>query len=174
MNVISADEPDWQREKITTFWQPSKKLIKSIRDYQKASMKRSFLSLFRKKIAVLRYRFWSVVSGADIPLNLNLGGGISIPHANGIVIHPSAVIGVNCLIHQQVTLGVKRHEAKAPRLLGHVDIGAGAKIIGNITIGKHALIGANAVVTRDVPDYAIVAGVPAKVIGTTHASDIDS
>lgn len=174
MNVISADEPDWQREKITTFWQPSKKLIKSIRYYQKASMKHSFLSLFRKKIAVLRYRFWSVVSGADIPLNLNLGGGISIPHANGIVIHPSAVIGVNCLIHQQVTLGVKRHEAKAPTLLGHVDIGAGAKIIGNITIGKHALIGANAVVTRDVPDYAIVAGVPAKVIGTTHASDIDS
>jgi serine O-acetyltransferase len=71
-------------------------------------------------------------------------------------------------------LGVKRHEAMAPTLLGHVDIGAGAKIIGNITIGKHALIGANAVVTRDVPDYAIVAGVPAKVIGTTHLSDINS
>jgi serine O-acetyltransferase len=171
MNVVSADVPDWQREKVTTFWQPSKKLIKSIRDYQNASTQRSLVALFRKKIAVLRYRFWSVVTGADIPLNLNIGGGISLPHANGIVIHPSSVIGVNCLIHQQVTLGVKRHEAKGPTLIGHVDIGAGAKIIGSITIGKHALIGANAVVTKDVPDFAIVAGVPAKVIGSTKEMD---
>jgi serine O-acetyltransferase len=51
---------------------------------------------------------------------------------------------------------------------GHVDIGAGAKIIGNITIGEHALIGANAVVIKDVPAYAIVAGIPAKVIGSTR------
>ncbi|WP_417511583.1 serine O-acetyltransferase [Methylophaga sp.] len=169
--MVSADVPDWQREKVTTFWQPSKKLIKSIRDYQNVSAQRSLVSSLKKKIAVLRYRFWSVVSGADIPLNLNIGGGISMPHANGIVIHPSAVIGVNCLIHQQVTLGVKRHEAKAPTLLGHVDIGAGAKIIGNIIIGKHALIGANSVVTKDVPDFAIVAGVPARVIGSTKETD---
>ncbi|EMR14359.1 serine acetyltransferase [Methylophaga lonarensis MPL] len=56
----------------------------------------------------------------------------------------------------------------APVIGDHVDIGAGAKIIGNITIGEHALIGANAVVTRDVPPYAIVAGIPAKVIGFTQ------
>ena len=165
--MISGDEPDWQREKITTFWQPSKKLIRSIRDYQNVSAQRSLVSQLKQKIAVLRYRFWSVVSGTDIPLNLNIGGGISMPHANGIVIHPSAVIGVNCLIHQQVTLGVKRHEAKAPTLIGHVDIGAGAKIIRNIIIGKHALIGANSLVTKDVPDFAIVAGVLARVIGST-------
>lgn len=169
--MISADVPDWQTEKVTAFWQPSKKLIKSILDYQEVSIKYSLVLLYIKKIAVLRYRFWSVVSGADIPLNLNIGGGISMPHANGIVIHPSAVIGVNCLIHQQVTLGVKRHEAKAPTLLGHVDIGAGPKIIGNIIIGKHALIGANSVVTKDVPDFAIVAGVPARVIGSTKEMD---
>ncbi|WP_289284166.1 MULTISPECIES: serine acetyltransferase [unclassified Methylophaga] len=174
MNVVSADMPDWQREEVTTFWQPSKKLIKSIRDYQNASTQRSLIAPFRKKVAVLRHRFWSVVTGADIPLNVSMGGGISLPHANGIVIHPSSIIGVNCLIHQQVTLGVKRFEAKAPTLLGHVDIGAGAKIIGDITIGKHALIGANAVVTKDVPDYAIVAGVPAKLIGTTQISDINA
>ena len=169
--MVSSDVPDWQREKVTTLWQPPKKLIKSIRDYQKASMQHSLFAPFRKKVAVLRYLFWSVVTGADIPLNVNIGGGVSIPHANGIVIHPTCVISVNCLIHQQVTLGVKRYEAKGSIIMGHVDIGAGAKIIGNITVGKHALIGANAVVTKDVPDFAIVAGVPAKVIGSTKEMD---
>ena len=53
-----------------------------------------------------------------------------------------------------------------------MDIGAGAKIIGDITIGEHALIGANAVVVKDVPAYAIVAGIPAKIIGTT-AEDVE-
>lgn len=79
-------------------------------------------------------------------------------HPMGIVIHPSADIGPNCLILQNVTLvaGVK--------LMGHVDIGAGAVIVRSVTIGKHAKIGANAVVTIDVPDYATAVGVPARVI----------
>lgn len=78
---------------------------------------------------------------------------------------------MNCLIHQQVTIGIKRGDAGAPVIRGHVDIGAGAKIIGNIIIGEHALIGANAVVTKDVPPLAIVAGIPAKVIGFTQKAD---
>ena len=171
MVLVSANVPDWQREKIITFWQPSKKQVKSICDSQHASAQGSLISQLRNKVAVLRYRFSSVVSRADIPLNLKIGGGILMPHANGIVIHPSAIIGVNRLIHQQVTLEVKQHEAKAPTLLGHFDIGAGAKIIGNIIIGKHKLIGANSVVTKDVPDFAIVAGVPARIIGSTKETD---
>ena len=62
---------------------------------------------------------------------------------------------------------MKRGTHGAPKLLGHVDIGSGAKVLGDITIGKHSLIGANAVVTKDVPDYAIVAGIPAIIIGST-------
>lgn len=158
---------DWSRECPEKFWQPSQKLLKSIRDYQMYSQKLSVLSNIPKRFAVLRHRFWTIVTGADIPLNCQLGGGLLIPHPNGIVIHPASLLGVNCLIHQQVTIGVKRGSRGAPVIGGHVDIGAGAKIIGEITIGEHALIGANAVVTKDVPAFAIVAGIPAKVIGST-------
>jgi serine O-acetyltransferase len=120
---------------------------------------------------VLRYRFWSVVTGADIPLNAHIGGGLLLPHPNGVVIHPNSRVGVNCLIHQQVTIGVKRGDSTGPTISGHVDIGAGAKIIGQIYIGEHAMIGANAVVTKDVKAYDIVAGIPAKKIGSTFETN---
>jgi serine O-acetyltransferase len=112
--------------------------------------------------AVLRHRYWSVITGADIPLNCRLGGGLLLPHPNGIVIHPDAEIGPNCLLFQQVTLAVG--EGGAPKIGGHVDIGAGAKVLGPVTIGCHAKIGANAVVINDVPAGATAVGVPARII----------
>jgi len=155
---VSSTIPDWSREATNAFWSPSKKLLKSIRSYQNAENKGSFARKTLKSLAVLRYRFWSIVCASDIPINSNLGGGLLMPHPNGIVIHPKAEVGVSCLILQQVTLvsGVK--------LFGHVDIGAGAKIVNPVTIGEHSLIGANAVVTKDVPAYTVVAGAPAKVL----------
>lgn len=101
------------------------------------------------------------MTGADIPLNCNIGGGLLIPHPNGIVIHPDAVIGPNCLIFQQVTIGMTHNGV--PTLGGHVDIGAGAKLLGCIHIGDHAVIGANAVVLQNVPEGAMAAGVPAQL-----------
>jgi len=165
--MISAREADWTRESIDRFWAPSKKLLLSIRDYQRLTQENSIWSKVLKGLAIYRHRFWTVITGADIPLNCQIEGGLILPHPNGIVIHHSANIGPNCLIHQQVTIGVKHNQMQGPKIAGHVDIGAGAKIIGNITIGSHVLIGANAVVTKDVPAYSIVAGVPAKIIGTT-------
>jgi serine O-acetyltransferase len=170
--MISSRIADWERERIKTFWSPARQLLKSIRCYQKCLGKKGLQANLNKKLAVVCYRYWTVITGADIPINVSIGGGLSIPHPNGIVIHPRAKIGVNCLIHQQVTIGVSRKSNKAPIIEGHVDIGAGAKIIGDITIGEHALIGANAVVVKDVPAYAIVAGIPAKIIGTT-AEDVE-
>jgi len=169
--AINADIADWSREEINGFWEPGKKLLKSIRSYQCSAEKSGVLNELMKKQSVFRYRFWSVVTGADIPLNCKFGQGLLIPHPNGIVIHPNAEIGINCLIHQQVTIGVKRGDNQPPVIHRHVDLGAGAKIIGNITIGHHALVGANAVVVRDVEPYAIVAGIPAKVIGFTNEKE---
>ena len=113
-------------------------------------------------MAVLRHHFWSAITGADIPLNCRLGGGLLLPHPNGIVIHPDADIGPNCLLFQQVTIGTGK--GGAPKIKGHVDIGAGAKILGGITVGEHAKIGANAVVVTDVPSGATAVGVPAKIV----------
>jgi serine O-acetyltransferase len=111
---------------------------------------------------VLRYRWWSIVTGADIPLTTSIGGGLLMPHPNGIVIHPDVVIGPNCLIFQQVTLG--SNGRGCPKIGGHVDIGAGAKILGPIQIGANVRIGANAVVLHDVPDGATVVGIPGKIV----------
>ncbi|MEY8212497.1 MAG: serine acetyltransferase [Gammaproteobacteria bacterium] len=167
--MIPSSEADWAREIPRCFWDPSRKLLKSIRDYQGCKRRSGIVAVVGFKIAVLRHLFWSIISGADIPINCQLGGGVIIPHPSGIVIHPDASVGVNCLIHQQVTIGVNRGGG-VPRISGNVDIGAGAKIIGDITIGTHALVGANAVVVKDVEAYSIVAGVPAKVIGHTKKS----
>ena len=73
-------------------------------------------------------------------------------------------IGPNCLIFQQVTLGTVATRSGLPRLGAHVDVGAGARILGPVTIGDHAVIGANAVVLSDVPPGATAAGIPAKII----------
>jgi serine O-acetyltransferase len=157
---ISATEPDWSRERVRRGnWNPSRSLLKSIRDHERARQRGWGL---RAKIAVLRHRFWSMVTGADIPLGSKIAGGLLIPHPNGIVIHPDAEIGPNCLLFQQVTIGTA--EGGVPRLGGHVDVGAGAKLIGPITIGDHARIGANAVVTRDVPAGATAVGIPARIL----------
>lgn len=119
---------------------------------------------------MLRWRYWSAVSGADIQVNSELGGGLMLPHPTGIVIHPCAKIGPNCLIFQGVTIGTARDEGGiAPTIGGHVDIGAGAKILGSITIGDHAKIGANAVVLCDVPEGATAVGIPARILQPAQA-----
>ena len=160
---VSAEIPDWSREKPRLFWDPSRKLLLAIRRYQYWRDRGGLVGFFFGKVIQLRYRFWSVVTGAEIPPNCNIGGGLLIPHPNGIVIHPDAKVGVNCLIFQQVTLGT-RNIPGSPVIEGHVDIGAGAKILGPVHIGAHARVGANAVVLSDVPSGACAIGIPAKVI----------
>ena len=159
---ISAREPDWSREKPRGFWDPGRKLLKSIRDYQTAQNRSGLFANINRKAAVLRHGFWSAVAGADIPLNTTIGGGLLLPHPNGIVIHPDVVIGPNCLIMQQVTLG--SGPGGVPVLGGHVDISAGAKVIGGARLADHSLIGANAVVLDDVPEAATAVGVPARIV----------
>ena len=156
--LISAFEPDWSREELRQWWDPGRQLLKSIRGYQKWQKQGGILGFYLCKFSVLQHRFWSVITGADIPLNCQIGGGLLLTHPNGVVIHPEANIGCNCLFFQQVTIvaGVK--------VGGHVDIGAGAKIIRPITIGDHAQIGANAVVLSDIPAGTTAVGMPAKIV----------
>ena len=172
-SAVSADTPDWSRERKGLLeWSPSRALLASIRDYQRYSKARRWWTTGSRAYAVLRHRWWSVVTGADIPLNCRLGGGLLIPHPNGIVIHPEVELGPNCLVFQQVTIGT-RDGSGVPRIEGHVDIGAGAKIIGALTIGRHATIGANAVVLEDVPAGATAVGIPARIVGGGSHTDKD-
>jgi serine O-acetyltransferase len=143
--------PDWQREARTSVfeWSPYKSLLAAIRDYQAHRDNNDPLSTVRWRLSAARWRFWSVVGGISIPLRCRIGGGLQMPHTNGIVINVGATIGCNCEIFQQVTIGEMKGGCPT---IGHgVSIGPGAKILGAVTIGDGARIGANALVMKDVP-----------------------
>jgi serine O-acetyltransferase len=108
------------------------------------------------------HRFWSLVTQCEIHLGSSIGRGLILTHPNGVVIHPRAVIGRNCLFMQQVTIGMNR--GGVPVVGDGVEIGPGAKVLGPIRIGEHAVIGANAVVIADVPDCAVVVGAPGRIV----------
>lgn len=99
--------------------------------------------------------------------------GTIFPHLFGIVIAPAATIGNNCRIYQNVTIGAKDvatghgDPAFYPKIGNNVTIYAGAVIIGHIRIGDNAIIGANSVVTKDVPANATAVGIPAKIVSET-------
>lgn len=162
---ISSTIPDWAREEeVGGGYEPGKKLLSVKRRYETVASRPGPLRAILRPLLVLQHRFWSAVSGAEIPLNAKIAGGLSIPHPNGIVIHPEAEIGPNCLIFQQVTIGTGPRPG-TPIIEGHVDIGAGAKILGGVRIGAHARVGANAVVIDDVPPRSTAVGVPAESVG---------
>ncbi len=157
---ISAQVPDWSREDIRRFWDPGPKLLRTIRRYQAAKARGGILGRIASKRWALAHLFWSTVTQSEIHLHTRIGGGLRLTHPTGIIIHPDAVIGVNCMIFHQVTL------AGAVVVGGHVDIGAGAKVLGPLRIGDHTRIGANAVVMQDVPDGCTAVGVPARLVGS--------
>lgn len=169
--AVSAELPDWEREKPRRFWDPSRRLLKSLREYQSAKKRSGVWATISRKIHNLQHRFWSVVTQADIPINCSLAGGLILPHPNGIVIHSKSSVGPNCIIFQQVTLGTSSAGSGLPKLGGGVEIGAGAKILGPVTIGDHAIVGANAVVVDDIPEAAIAVGIPARIVGYRWDTD---
>lgn len=103
-------------------------------------------------------------TGVDIHPGARLGRRLFIDHANGVVIGETTVMGTDCVIFHQVTLGGvdMRKGKRHPTIGSHVMIGAGAKVLGPIRVGDYAKIGANAVVVKDVPDDCVAIGIPAK------------
>lgn len=111
-------------------------------------------------------RHYQVKFGISIPAITQIGSGFYIGHFGGIVVNHRSVIGKNCNISHGVTLGqTNRGERQGcPTLGDNVYIAPGAKLIGGIHIGSDVAIGANSVVTSDVPDHAVVVGIPGKVL----------
>ena len=121
-------------------------------------------------------QFSRFLTGIEIHPKAKIGKNLFIDHGMGVVIGETSEIGDNVTIYHMVTLGgispsinsdsqreIKRH----PTLMDNVVVGSGAQILGPITIGKNAKVGANAVVTKDVPDNAVMIGIPARNVGTS-------
>lgn len=118
----------------------------------------TLLLFFCRHRVPLLSKLYRLLHNSDIYCNLK-DRDIHMPHPYGIIIHSHSIIGHHVTIMQQVTLGGSRLGInEAPIIEDHVYIGAGAKVLGNVRIGHHAVIGANAVVTRDVPAGATVVG----------------
>lgn len=100
----------------------------------------------------------------------DIGGGLYIQHGFSTII-TAAKIGENCRIYQQVTIGYKGDEV--PVLEDNVSVACGAKVLGGITMHKNSLAAAGSVVVKDVPENAIVGGVPAKIISYKDENNLD-
>ncbi len=127
-------------------------------------------------IARMISQFSRFLTGIEIHPKAKIGKNLFIDHGMGVVIGETSEIGDNVTIYHMATLGgispsidsdnqrnVKRH----PTLKDNVVVGSGAQVLGPVVVGKNAKIGANAVVTKDVPENAVMVGIPAKNVGTT-------
>ena len=126
-------------------------------------------------IARIISQFSRFLTGIEIHPKAKIGKNLFIDHGMGVVIGETSEIGDNVTIYHMATLGgispsinsneqreVKRH----PTLMDNVVVGSGAQVLGPVVVGKNAKIGANAVVTKDVPENAVMVGIPAKNVGT--------
>jgi serine O-acetyltransferase len=117
-----------------------------------------------------------LLCNAVVPCQANLGKGCQLGHGgSGVVIHPKATLGENVMIAQQVTIVGRSTQQSVPTIGSDVYIGAGAKVLGPITVGDGCVIGANAVVIKSVPPRCVVAGVPARVIrSNVNAHEVET
>ncbi len=113
-----------------------------------------------------------IITGIEIHPGARIGRRFFIDHGEGVVIGATTIVGDDVLIYQQVTLGGtgKEQGKRHPTLGNNVIVGAGAKVLGNITIGDYVRIGAGSVVIEDVPEYSTVVGIPGRVV---HRAVVD-
>jgi serine O-acetyltransferase len=133
---------------------------------------RSAARLLSPFVAFMKHHY-SVKYGIWIPRLTTIGPGFYIGHTGGIVVHGECTIGKDCNVSHGVTLGQANRGPRAgvPVIGDRVYIGPGAKIVGAVTIGSNVAIGANAVVTHDLPDGAVAGGIPARIISYAGSAD---
>ncbi|SEM80867.1 putative colanic acid biosynthesis acetyltransferase WcaB [bacterium A37T11] len=102
--------------------------------------------------------------GFEVPYNTTIGKGLCIYHLQAIVINKNSIIGKNCCIRHSLTIGNKGMNGECPVIGDNVNIGAQVVILGAISVGNRAIIGAGSVIVKDVPEQCVVGGNPAKVI----------
>lgn len=160
-----------QRDPAVDLWSTPLLYLKGYQALQSYRITHYLWKQDRKALAIYLQNQISVAFDVDIHPAAKIGCGIMFDHATGIVVGETSVIENDVSILQGVTLGGTGKEIgdRHPKIREGVMIGAGAKVLGNIEIGKYAKIGANSVVLEIVPAHTTVAGVPAKVIRKNEA-----
>ncbi|MCP4436892.1 MAG: serine acetyltransferase [Actinomycetia bacterium] len=148
----------------------------AVTGYRLAQAARSTLPRPLAKVVELVYAFaWLALLGLELPPHVEAGPGLAIFHTSGIVLNPASKLGSGVTLRQNTTLGAlpgpSGEHDMAPVIGDNVDLGASVLIIGPITVGDGAVVGAGAVVTKDVPPGCVARGNPAVVVeGTPPAS----
>ena len=164
-------DPDWQADLARCAMprpllkEPSLWAIRVYRWGRRLDMSqnKALASLYRPVYWFL-FRCTELLTGISLPKSADIGGGLRIWHFGGVFVHGQARIGRSCTLRQGVTIGSRFDNGPAP-VIGHsVDIGAYAQILGGITVGDRASIGAMAVVLCDVPAGATAVGNPARIV----------
>lgn len=142
-------------------FEPGFKYILWLRITRYLFIKGSKVLFFLSRMVLKHY---SYKYSFDVSYRAKIGPGLSIAHHGYVIVNARAVIGNNCSLRPGVVIGNNALNNSCPKIGNSVNVGVGAKIIGGITIGNNVVIGANSVVTKDVPNNVTVAGIPAKVI----------
>jgi serine O-acetyltransferase len=163
---LEADLESWKVEK----WERKYKILLPELYFQRLLRKAEYLKAQGKKSSFAAWRYERSLLklkkvGSRLGISIHpqsFGPGLKIPHYGMVIVNKKARIGKNCEIHSGVNIG--QHKGEAPKIGNNVYIGPGAKIFGGITIGNNVSIGANSVVTKDVPNNVTIVGIPAKII----------
>lgn len=120
-------------------------------------------------LCIANYKFYKIIYSSDINFRTKIGAGARFHHVIGTAWATDAIIGKNATITHNVTLGNKKGDS--PVIGDNVYLAPGCCVIGKVTIGNNVIIGANAVVAKNIPDNAIVVGNPAKIISYNGSAD---
>jgi len=172
---------------------PTADFRRNLQDYRPAGRAKLLLLALTlnstQALLLLRFQFWCArhhlptlfaakllfwFFKIEVSSRATIGAGLRLPHPMGLIIAPNVVVGESCDLYADVRLVLAHGSPQGPRLGNHVFLGDGAKVVGAVTVGDHAVIGVSSVVTKDIPPHATAVGIPAKVITTWNERAADT
>ncbi|MBH8566039.1 serine acetyltransferase [Nostoc sp. CENA67] len=174
-NKINYLLQDWQINQDTSF---KSRLVLVMFRLNKIVINFPFVGQKISKLYCLFYQFIvEYILGIELPWDTKIGSNLKLIHGYGLVVNHETVIGANCTLRHSTTIGNKKLPdgsiSASPQIGNNVDIGSNVVIIGPIKLGDNAVIGAGSVVVKDVPQSAVVAGNPAKIIRLINSSSTE-